>query len=115
MKNKVIPFIIGVLVGAIITSVGFIIYMNANKGKFDGDRPKMERFDKDGNFDKDSFNKDGKNFPERPNKDKPNSNENKAGDTTNNTENKSTDVTNNDENKPAEAQTDRLETIPSQS
>ena len=31
MKDKVLVFIIGLLVGAIITASGFLIYQNANK------------------------------------------------------------------------------------
>lgn len=31
MKDKVLPFIIGVLVGAIIASAGFMIYINTHK------------------------------------------------------------------------------------
>ena len=30
MKNKILPFIIGILVGAIITTVGFLIYEKTN-------------------------------------------------------------------------------------
>lgn len=49
MKNKIITFIIGVLVGAIIATGGFFIYqkMNHPKGMPNGDRPEgmMERGD----------------------------------------------------------------------
>ena len=31
MKDKVLIFIIGVLVGAVITALGFLIYQNANQ------------------------------------------------------------------------------------
>ena len=31
MKDKILVFIIGLLVGAIITAAGFLIYQNANK------------------------------------------------------------------------------------
>ena len=44
MKGKVLYFIIGVLVGAIITTVGFVIYDKNHKKDFrqsDGNRPKM--------------------------------------------------------------------------
>ncbi len=30
MKNKILPFVIGILVGAIITTVGFLIYEKTN-------------------------------------------------------------------------------------
>lgn len=41
MKDKVLPFIIGVLIGAIIASTGFMIYINTHKigRKHDFNRP----------------------------------------------------------------------------
>ncbi len=30
MKNKILPFVIGVLIGAIITTAGFLIYEKTN-------------------------------------------------------------------------------------
>ena len=30
MKNKILPFVIGILVGAIITTVGFLVYEKTN-------------------------------------------------------------------------------------
>ena len=30
MKKKILPFVIGILIGAIITTVGFLIYEKAN-------------------------------------------------------------------------------------
>ncbi len=86
MKSKVLIFIIGLLIGAIITSAGFMIYINANKGKFDGDRPKMERsrnFDKDSNFNR---NENSNSIPDS-NEDKANNNESKSEDITNNQQN----------------------------
>ncbi len=44
MKNKILTFIIGVLVGAIITTSGFLVYekLNTNKGDIqNGERPQM--------------------------------------------------------------------------
>ena len=45
MKGKILPFIIGLLVGAIIATGGFLIYQNNNKhqgpGEMSGDRPQM--------------------------------------------------------------------------
>lgn len=45
MKEKILPFIIGVLVGAIIATAGFAIYTNVNKnnhkGFRDGTPPQM--------------------------------------------------------------------------
>ncbi len=44
MKDKILTFIIGVLVGAIITTSGFLVYekLNTNKGDMpNGERPQM--------------------------------------------------------------------------
>jgi len=45
MKGKILPFIIGLLVGAIIMAGGFLIYQNNNKhqgpGGKNGERPQM--------------------------------------------------------------------------
>lgn len=44
MKNKILTFIIGVLVGAIITTAGFLIYekVNTNNNAMpNGERPQM--------------------------------------------------------------------------
>lgn len=44
MKNKILTFIIGVLVGAIITTAGFLVYENINtnnNGMPNGERPQM--------------------------------------------------------------------------
>jgi hypothetical protein len=66
-------FIIGMLIGAIIASAGFLIFGNKNKGnngnkEFDpskfnnGERPSFSR--EDGDFDFENF--DPSNLPERP-------------------------------------------------
>lgn len=44
MKNKILTFIIGVLVGAIITTIGFLIYEKVNNNSHsmpNGERPQM--------------------------------------------------------------------------
>ncbi len=45
MKERILTFIIGFLVGAIIMAGGFLIYQNNNKhqgpGKINGERPQM--------------------------------------------------------------------------
>lgn len=45
MKGKILPFIIGLLVGAIIATGGFLIYQNNNKHQgprgMNGERPQM--------------------------------------------------------------------------
>ncbi len=45
MKEKILPFIIGLLVGAIIATGGFLIYQKNNKhqgpGRMNGERPQM--------------------------------------------------------------------------
>ena len=40
MKNKILPFVIGVLVGAIIATAGFLIYEKTNNNN---EMPNMER------------------------------------------------------------------------
>ena len=34
MKNKILTFVIGILVGAIITTIGFFIYQKINRNNF---------------------------------------------------------------------------------
>ena len=74
MKDKIIMLIIGILIGAIITSAGFLVFGN-KKGKRDFDPSKF----KDGNMtppsgfsrdknDIDFNNIDPNNLPERPEK-----------------------------------------------
>lgn len=42
MKNKILTFVIGVLVGAIITAIGFLVYNKTqNNGRPSGERPQM--------------------------------------------------------------------------
>ena len=57
MKNKIFIFIIGVLIGAIITAAGFLIF-GGNKGKRDFDPSKF----KDGDMTPPSFSKDKGDF-----------------------------------------------------
>lgn len=89
MKNKILPFIIGLLIGAIIASAGFVIYNktnNKNKHDFRGTPPKM-------NQSQDS-NNDGGTPPELPNGEMPSENN---GETTENSNANSTDVENNEQ------------------
>ena len=89
MKNKILPFIIGVLIGAIIASSGFVIYIKANNNNrpdFRGTPPQM-------NQSQDSSSSNG-TPPELPNGEKPSENPN--GETTDNSAN-STDAQNNEQ------------------
>ena len=89
MKNKILPFIIGVLIGAIIASAGFVIYIKANNNKrpdFRGTPPQM-------NQSQDSSSSNG-TPPELPNGEKPSGNSN--GETPDNNAN-STDAQNNEQ------------------
>ena len=57
MKNKILPFIIGILVGAIITTVGFLIYEKTNTNKMMSNRERsLEMMDRG----------DGETPPDRP-------------------------------------------------
>ena len=68
MKGKILTFIIGLLVGAIIATGGFLIYQNNNKHqgpeKMNGERPRMMQ--QDGN------STDGNTPPSLPNGEQPN-------------------------------------------
>ena len=83
MKNKILPFIIGLLIGAIIASAGFAIYLKTNRKNrpnFRGTPPQM-------NQSQDS-NNDGGTPPELPNGEMPSENnaettENSNADSTN--------------------------------
>lgn len=89
MKNKILPFIIGLLIGAIIASAGFLIYIKANNNNrpdFRGTPPQM-------NQSQDSSSSNG-TPPELPNGEKPSENPN--GETTDNNAN-STDAQNNEQ------------------
>ena len=74
MKEKILPFIIGLLVGAIIMAGGFLIYQKNNKhqgpGRMNGERPQMmqrqNRSSTDGN------STDGNTPPALPNGEQPN-------------------------------------------
>ena len=69
MKEKILPFIIGLLVGAIIATGGFLIYQKNNKhqgpGRMNGERPQMMQ-KQNGN------SKDGNTPPALPNGEQPN-------------------------------------------
>ena len=57
MKNKILPFIIGILVGAIIATVGFLIYEKTNTNNM---MPNKERT-------REMMNRgDGETPPDRP-------------------------------------------------
>ena len=89
MKNKILPFIIGLLIGAIIASAGFVIYNktnNKNKHDFRGAPPQM-------NQSQDSSNNGG-TPPELPNSEMPSENN---GETTENSNANSTDVENSEQ------------------
>ena len=72
MKDKILMLIIGILIGAIIASAGFLIFGGNKKGKRDFDPSKF----KDGNFTPPSFSRnaedsnsnknDKNNIPEKP-------------------------------------------------
>lgn len=64
MKNKVLTFIIGVLVGAIITTVGFLIYNKAVKNN--SEQPEMMQMNENGQMVQPS-NGDMGEPPEMPN------------------------------------------------
>lgn len=68
MKGKILPFIIGLLVGAIIATGGFLIYQKNNKhqgpGRMNGQRPQMMQR-QDGN------STDGNTPPALPNGEQP--------------------------------------------
>ena len=70
MKGKILPFIIGLLVGAIIATGGFLIYQNNNKsqgrGRMNGERPQMIQR-QDGN----STDANGNTPPALPNGEQP--------------------------------------------
>lgn len=69
MKNKILPFIIGLLIGAIIASAGFAIYLKTNRKNrpnFRGTPPQM-------NQSQDS-NNNGGTPPELPNGEMPSEN-----------------------------------------
>ncbi len=57
MKNKILPFVIGILIGAIITTAGFLIYEKTNTNEM---MPNRERAGK-------MMNRgDGETPPDRP-------------------------------------------------
>ena len=89
MKNKILPFIIGLLIGAIIASAGFAIYLKTNRKNrpnFRGTPPQM-------NQSQDSNNNNG-TPPELPNGEKP---EDNNGETTENSNADSTNTENSEQ------------------
>ena len=89
MKNKILPFIIGLLIGAIIASAGFAIYLKTNRKNrpnFRGTPPQM-------NQSQDSNNNDG-TPPELPNGEMTSENN---GETTENSNADSTNTENNEQ------------------
>ena len=89
MKNKILPFIIGLLIGAIIASAGFAIYLKTNRKNrpnFRGTPPQM-------NQSQDSNNNDG-TPPELPNGEMP---EDNNGETTENSNADSADTENSEQ------------------
>ena len=89
MKNKIVTFIIGMLVGAIIATGGFFIYQKTHhaKGMQGGDRPErmMER-------------EDGETPPEKPDGDlgEPPDRKNKQNTTSNTSNEMTSDKTSNE-------------------
>lgn len=63
MKNKILTFIIGVLVGAIITTVGFLIY---NKATINNNSNQPEMMQTNGNMGQPPEKPDGDNGEEPP-------------------------------------------------
>ena len=58
MKNKILPFVIGILVGAIITTAGFFIYEKTNTNNRIPNKERAEEMMNRG---------DGETPPDRPN------------------------------------------------
>ena len=58
MKDKIIMLVIGILIGAIIASAGFLIFGGNKKGRGDFDPSKF----KDGNMTPPNFSRDGGDF-----------------------------------------------------
>ena len=57
MKNKILPLVIGILIGAIITTAGFLIYEKTNTNKGMPNRERVGEMMNRG---------DGENPPDRP-------------------------------------------------
>lgn len=91
MKDKILVFIIGLLVGAVITASGFLIYQNVNKNtkqmpsgeqmqmmeKPDGQEP-PEMPNGDTSSEKSNGTEKSNNKKERPSKNKTSTDENKT-------------------------------------
>ena len=58
MKDKIFMLVIGILIGAIITAAGFLVFGSNNKGKRDFDPSKI----KDGNMTPPNFSRDKEDF-----------------------------------------------------
>ena len=97
MKDKILTLIIGILIGAIIASAGFVIYIktnNTNKGPGSGTPPQMNQ-SQDGN-------QNGGTPPTLPNGEMPNNNDGTPpelpnGETSNGNNNNSTSTQNNNQ------------------
>ena len=90
MKNKILPLIIGILIGVIITSAGFMIYMKTNKAGRRGDFRPPEMSDRE-NVSRPDFKNGEKpeGFPDKRKSDS--SNENTTDNTTNSQSNGQTE------------------------
>ena len=76
MKDKILTLIIGMLIGAIIASSGFVIYMKANNTNNTNQRPD---FDNPPQMNQNqNFNPNGDMPPELSNGEKPNKNDGTA-------------------------------------
>ena len=65
MDNKILNFIIGVLVGICITTAGFLVYMKLNSNNTElkmNNAPKMIEMDNFNRKDGDNFNKENEFF-----------------------------------------------------
>lgn len=63
MKDKILMFIIGLLVGAIITAVGFLLFGKSNSGDFK-DMPQMDENFDPSNIDFNNIDLNNINIPE---------------------------------------------------
>mgnify|MGYP003571488704 CR=1 FL=1 len=75
MKDKTLTFIIGMLIGAIIASAGFILYLKTNKKETTNDVVQNTNFEGIPQRDHGkNFNQNGETPPEFPNGEMPNNN-----------------------------------------
>lgn len=86
MKNKILTFIIGVLVGAIIASIGFYAYSKSHTKEFTpGERPSMSDQNENGGGTPPDMPNGGKGGGSRGSKDGNSASEKSSDDNTNTT------------------------------